>query len=160
MPKLYAHLTDGVEPPTFDYIGALPKKYKNISGLDVADESFLLSNNWLPVTEIEVVLGPNQTADTDDIQIDLIEKRVTLTHRARDRSVEEINHRKAQQMEVFRENRDERLASSDRTQLPDFPLSDEKRAEWRVYRQVLRDLPATADMTTWRDNFTWPTEPS
>lgn len=32
------------------------------------------------------------------------------------------------------------LAASDMTQVPDFPISDEKRAAWRVYRQALRDL--------------------
>jgi hypothetical protein len=32
------------------------------------------------------------------------------------------------------------LAQSDRTQVPDFPISDEARQAWRVWRQELRDL--------------------
>ncbi len=34
------------------------------------------------------------------------------------------------------------LRSSDWTQMPDSPLSDEQRAAWAVYRQALRDAPA------------------
>lgn len=32
------------------------------------------------------------------------------------------------------------LLNSDWTQLPDSPLSAEKKAEWAAYRQALRDL--------------------
>lgn len=39
-----------------------------------------------------------------------------------------------------RRRRDQLLAASDWTQLPDSPLSEEERAEWAVYRQALRDL--------------------
>lgn len=39
-----------------------------------------------------------------------------------------------------RRRRDQLLAASDWTQLPDSPLSEQERAEWAVYRQALRDL--------------------
>ena len=39
------------------------------------------------------------------------------------------------------ENRNNKLIASDWTQLPDSPLSAEKKAEWAAYRQALRDLP-------------------
>ena len=39
--------------------------------------------------------------------------------------------------------RDTRLALSDWTQMPDSPLSDEKKQAWANYRQALRDLPST-----------------
>ena len=32
------------------------------------------------------------------------------------------------------------LAQSDRTQVPDFPISDAAREEWRAWRQAIRDL--------------------
>jgi hypothetical protein len=35
------------------------------------------------------------------------------------------------------------LAMSDWTQMPDVPLSAEKKAEWAVYRQKLRDMTTT-----------------
>ena len=60
-----------------------------------------------------------------------------------------------------REARNGKLQICDWTQGPDSPLSDEKKAEWRTYRQSLRDimtnLPANLDDP---DNVTWPTEPT
>ena len=41
--------------------------------------------------------------------------------------------------------RDGLLMQSDWTQLPDVPLSLEKKQEWGVYRQALRDLPSNPD---------------
>ena len=46
---------------------------------------------------------------------------------------------------LSRNHRDMLLAASDYTQMADYPLTDEKRAEWAVYRQALRDLPEHAD---------------
>ncbi len=53
---------------------------------------------------------------------------------------------------VRRQRRDQRLAASDWTQLPDAPLSEEEKAAWAAYRQALRDL----DM----DGSDWPEPPS
>lgn len=50
-----------------------------------------------------------------------------------------------------RRRRDQLLAASDWTQLPDSPLSVDDRTEWALYRQALRDL----DM----DAATWPMSP-
>ena len=49
------------------------------------------------------------------------------------------------------------LSETDWTVLPDSPLSDAKIAEWKTYRQALRDLPAN---TTDFANPTYPTEPT
>ena len=46
-------------------------------------------------------------------------------------------------LDEFREWRNSLLNESDWTVLPDSPLSAEKQAEWKTYRQKLRDLPAT-----------------
>lgn len=40
------------------------------------------------------------------------------------------------------QERNRLLKDSDWTQLPDSPLSTEKKTEWATYRQVLRDMPA------------------
>ncbi|MFO6448910.1 phage tail assembly chaperone [Erythrobacter sp. NE805] len=53
---------------------------------------------------------------------------------------------------VRRQRRDQRLAASDWTQLPDAPLSEEAKAAWAAYRQALRDL----DM----DGSDWPEPPA
>ena len=49
------------------------------------------------------------------------------------------------------------LAESDFRVLPDSPLSDSKLAEWKTYRQALRDLPAN---TSDPSDPTYPTKPS
>lgn len=64
------------------------------------------------------------------------------------------------ELEVRRE-RTEKLFWSDWTQGPDAPLTDEKKAEWRTYRQALRDvmsnLPEDLDDPA---EVVWPTEPT
>ena len=58
---------------------------------------------------------------------------------------------------IVRDYRSELLAGTDWSQLPDAPLSTEKVAEYKTYRQALRDLPAnTSDF----NNVTYPTPPS
>ena len=49
---------------------------------------------------------------------------------------------------AIREMRTDPLRLSDWTQMPDSPLTAEKKAEWRVYRQALRDLPDTWSSAT------------
>lgn len=57
--------------------------------------------------------------------------------------------------------RTSKLYNSDWTQATDSPLSEEKKTEWRTYRQTLRDimanLPADLDDPA---NVPWPTEPA
>ena len=68
--------------------------------------------------------------------------------------------------EDIREKRNKLLAESDWTSMPDIPLSDEKRNEWKVYRQELRDITDNMGITI--DNFqtfnvndiVWPTKPN
>lgn len=45
--------------------------------------------------------------------------------------------------DALRVRRDDLLFACDWTQLPDAPLTDAQKAEWRVYRQALRDVPET-----------------
>ena len=45
-------------------------------------------------------------------------------------------------LDQFREWRNGLLYETDWTVLPDSPLSADKQAEWKTYRQKLRDLPA------------------
>lgn len=56
---------------------------------------------------------------------------------------------------ILRSERNALLSYSDWTQIPDAPLSDNKRQEWVNYRQQLRDLPDTADI----NNIVYPQKP-
>ena len=53
---------------------------------------------------------------------------------------EQIAQRIASKWEAVREKRNRLLSTSDWTQLPDNPLSQEKELEWATYRQQLRDI--------------------
>ena len=121
------------------------------SGLDL---SFLDSDIWAvqwdtdkghvekrdySVTEITDIT-PYNTAKTKWVEADQAAKATTPTTE-----------------KDVREERDNLLNTSDWTVLPDSPLSDSKIAEWKTYRQALRDLPANT--TDWA-NPTYPTSPS
>lgn len=56
--------------------------------------------------------------------------------------------------------RDIRLGGSDWTQLPDSPLTEEAKQQWRDYRQQLREVPSNipAELED-PDLFNWPEEP-
>lgn len=59
-------------------------------------------------------------------------------------------------VELAVRNRNEMLANSDWTQLPDVPLTTEQKAEWGTYRQALRDI---TDQPGFPDNINWPMKP-
>jgi len=67
---------------------------------------------------------------------------------------------------LLRKKRDQLLLESDVKVLPDSPMTDSKRDEWKTYRQALRDLPATAtpkindEEQLDESSVTWPTQPS
>ena len=65
----------------------------------------------------------------------------------------------------FRMARNSRLMESDWTVSSDSPLTAEKQAEWKTYRQALRDLPTTKsgsdrDLTLTQTHSEWPVQPS
>tara|TARA_R100001591_G_scaffold76761_1_gene84463 strand:+ start:254 stop:472 length:219 start_codon:yes stop_codon:yes gene_type:complete len=65
----------------------------------------------------------------------------------------------------LREYRNSLLGESDWTVMPDSPLSDSKKTEWKTYRQALRDLPEKANPTLDgphldMSSVTFPTKPS
>ena len=62
-----------------------------------------------------------------------------------------------QDASLVRLTRDIELKKCDWRVMPDSPLSDSKVAEWKTFRQALRDIPTQAGFPT---NVTWPTKPS
>lgn len=63
----------------------------------------------------------------------------------------------------IRKERNELLAKSDWTQLPDNALSEEQKRQWITYRKQLRDLPPLVNIqssyVTTFNSITWPVEP-
>lgn len=60
-----------------------------------------------------------------------------------------------EKLQFVRAQRNQLLSVCDWTQVLDSPLSEEKLEEWATYRQALRDLPNTVDLT----NIEWPAKP-
>lgn len=58
-------------------------------------------------------------------------------------------------LENIRIKRNELLADSDWTQLNDITSTEGKNNEWKIYRQELRDLTNSNDLT----NISWPIKP-
>ena len=73
-------------------------------------------------------------------------------------------------LNYIRYKRDKLLNESDKYILSDYPITEEKRQEWKDYRTLLRDFPSTitniTDITITIDDtetytgFTFPTPPS
>ena len=49
--------------------------------------------------------------------------------------------RTAKRATVLRSQRDKALTATDKYMIPDFPISEQQREQYRTYRQYLRDLP-------------------
>lgn len=65
----------------------------------------------------------------------------------------------AQALKLLRTQRAQFLAYSDWTQVHDSPLSADQKTEWQLYRQQLRDLPASNPNVTSIDDVTFPEAP-
>lgn len=63
-----------------------------------------------------------------------------------------------QAMNNVRSYRNQLLSESDWTQIADSPLNDTQRAQWRAYRQALRDYPSLVNVPLWSAPD-WPTPP-
>ena len=67
---------------------------------------------------------------------------------------------------LLRKKRDQLLVETDVKVLPDSPMTDSKRDEWKTYRQALRDLPASSNPRINNQeeldesSVSWPTQPS
>ena len=61
---------------------------------------------------------------------------------------------------LVRRDRNQRLYSSDWTQLDDCKLSMTKKGEWAEYRQALREVPVNNSGSTMLDQVVWPDQPS
>lgn len=148
---MYAH----VENNEVTRMGALPKNWRNISGLNKSegDIPYLKTLGWLPLVEVDVILGANETRDDDVVEIAV--DAVTVTHTKRTMTSQEITDRDDGLWFELREKRDELLKDSDSRFLADAPSSRGSQA-WKDYRQALRDLPAN---TVNPKNPTWPTKP-
>ena len=147
---LYAHVENG----NITYQGTLPETWRNISGLYLSEgnAAFLEPLGWLPVIVTEITPTFQQARDEDQVTVGA--DQVVVVQRVREKTADEI----AADWRELRIQRNHFLSSSDWTAVTDNNLTAEQKAAWTTYRQALRDLPTTVDITTWPD--VWPTEPA
>ena len=77
---MYAHVENG----SITHRGALPRNWRNISGLNKSDgnASFLKPLGWVPLVTVPVTLGPDETMDGEDVVIGADSVTVTELKRA------------------------------------------------------------------------------
>ena len=109
------------------------------------------SGTWVPIENFQ---GENQTLTYDSAaNIVRCEDKIDEVTEA---TIEQLDAVKLElDKDYVRTGRNKLLAESDWTQNRDVVLSND--AEWKTYRQALRDLPANT--TDWT-NPPWPTKPS
>lgn len=131
----------------------LPINWENISNFNALDNQSLKSYGWFPHRFVEATLGENDkiTGSYFVVGEDEVVEYQTIAQKSESEIQEFIN----QQWINIRSQREIYLKECDWTQLSDVPLSDEKKEEWKLYRQSLRDI-------TNYDNpyhVIWPTKP-
>ena len=149
---MYANVENG----KVTYTGSLPKNWRNVSGLNLSDgnDDYLKTLGWLPYVEVSVEIGADETPDGEDTVV--TETEVTATAKKRAMTDAEKTDRTASNLSNLRTERNLKLADTDFYALSDVTMS----SAMTTYRQSLRDLPATADMTKWEtDDWAWPTKP-
>lgn len=159
----WVHVQNGVID---EYHGALPKSWRNISGLNLCDDAFLLSLGWYKV-EKEYQSYDVNTQRVDGYDYQILSDRVVESLIIVNLTEEEISVLNEKNKQNFfgylRTERNARLEKSDWTQVND--LLDIKGQEWanlwKNYRQELRELPSKYENTTNYNtsSIVWPVTP-
>ena len=112
------------------------------------------------ITEALISLRPNAQFHLKGSKLTWLDpKQTEPTQEEIEAKIEELEL--AEPMRIMREQRDQLLKESDVYMFDDYPTS--KLAEWKTYRQQLRDMPENETPLLQPDgslsNVTWPTKP-
>lgn len=130
-----------------------------VSLLDLSwtDPALGVSNaGWWPEDNQSPVLGRYEIYGPETLTPDFSRKVVVSKKTVLPMPQDQINAVKNAQWDIVRTERNSKLAASDWTQLADSPLPDEKKVDWAVYRQSLRDVTSQTDPF----DIVWPTSPN
>ena len=105
-------------------------------------------------TEAQPAVSNTQVLEEDPPVFSAEYQRWTQVWRVRDMTEEEVQQRNDSKASEIRTERNEKIAKTDWTQLPDSPV-DNKTA-WATYRQALRDITA---QTGFPWTIDWPEQP-
>lgn len=144
MDKLkYAKIENG-EVVKYPYsIEDLRKDNPNVSFPSIVDEVIKSAYSMLPVQKVEV--QSDYTKNVSENLPELVDNVWTQSWNVVDATEEEVNQRLVTKWQEVRDERGGRLSSSDWTQLPDSPLTEEQKNSWKQYRQELRDITNQAN---------------
>lgn len=131
----------------------LPKNWKNVSNFYLLDDEQLKNYGWFPFRFVEAEILPNQFYDGSDFVVE--ENEVVEYQKVRNKTPQEIEQENEDTWTSIRYSRNELLTECDWTQLSDSPLTNQKKQEWIVYRQALRDITFQVNPF----NVIWPTKP-
>jgi hypothetical protein len=144
-----------VDDVVVGYPTSLPKNWGEVSNFFVLTDEELQKYGWYPVViEKEDVLEPNMVIERQVFSFN--GKEVIQSRQIREKTEEEIEQEVNQLWDQIRSQRDVFLSSTDWTQLPDAPITEEEKAEWSVYRQEIRDVPNLFDSPY---DIVWPEPP-
>lgn len=115
----------------------------NVSFPSIIDDPTRSRYSMLLIQKVETQV--DYTKNIVEALPELIEGVWTQTWSITDATQEEIDQRLSKKWQEVREERNSRLNSSDWTQLPDSPLTEEQKNAWRQYRQELRDITNQAN---------------
>lgn len=139
----YAKIENG-EVIKYPYsIQDLKKDNPNVSFPSIIDEPTKFGYSMLPIQKIEV--QEDYTKNILEELPELIDGIWTQSWSITDATQEEIDQRLSIKWQEVRDERGGRLNSSDWTQLPDSPFTEEQKNAWRQYRQELRDITNQAN---------------
>lgn len=141
-------------------IGQLKRDNPNVSFPKVVSEEALASYGVYRVTySDEPVHNARTQYCTLSDEPSLVDGNWVKVWTVHDKTADQIADYDSNMADGNRFARNNKLSSSDWTQLADSPLSTESKAAWATYRQSLRDLSSHANWPNLEDSD-WPTEPA
>ena len=146
----YVYVENGIVASENRY---LPMNWNNISNFNSLDADSLKQFGWYPYRYIEATIPSYYTIDGSYYEI--TDDEVLEIQTTRPLTDEEQQTIIDSQWANIRSRRNIELNESDWTHISDSPLTVEKKEEFKVYRQSLRDI------TTQLNPFSieWPTPP-
>ncbi len=145
----YIHTPANADPVYPFTLTDLRRAYPNVSWPEVIDQETAASFHCHAVLPTDEPKAPGQKA------VRIAPEQVGGAWQERWELIAYSEAEIAAQWSLIRQQRKDRLAACDWTQLPDSPLSNVAAAAWAEYRQALRDITDQADPFA----IEWPVAP-
>ena len=146
----YVYVENGIVASENRY---LPMNWNNISNFNSLDADSLKQFGWYPYRFVGVTIPSGYTIDGSYYEI--TDDEVLEIQTTRPLTDEEQQTIIDSHWANIRSRRNTELNECDWTQISDSPLTAEKKEEWQIYRQSLRDITTQLNPSS----IEWPTPP-